>query len=172
MGHAGAAERRGPDRRSGSGTKGPPGANLFYFRKMSKGEADDFTEAARLEREDAAIATRRRADYPATDALVAAVRVAGGTWKHYLRYPRVRLLALRALCSRGRARPKSGDPILARLFPWRAPLPEGAAVDDATPPRRRARPRRAAAGGPRGQDLPKEVAWLVLSYWRSSRDAE
>ena len=45
MGHAGAAERRGPDRRSGSGTKGPPGANLFYFRKMSKGETDDFTEA-------------------------------------------------------------------------------------------------------------------------------
>ena len=49
MGHAGAAERRGPDRRSGSGTKGPPGANLFYFRKMQKGEADDFTEADMLD---------------------------------------------------------------------------------------------------------------------------
>ena len=38
-------ERRGPDRRSGASAKGPPGANLFYFRKMQKGEHDDFTEA-------------------------------------------------------------------------------------------------------------------------------
>ena len=35
----------GPDRRSGAGAKGPPGANLFYFRKMNKGEHDDFTDA-------------------------------------------------------------------------------------------------------------------------------
>ena len=47
QGHAGAQMRaaNGPDRRTGAGTKGPPGANLFYFRKMNKGEHDDFTDA-------------------------------------------------------------------------------------------------------------------------------
>ena len=47
QGHAGAKMRaaNGPDRRLGSGAKGPPGANLFYFRKMNKGEHDDFTDA-------------------------------------------------------------------------------------------------------------------------------
>ena len=46
MGHAGAMARSGPDRRGGGpSNKGPPGANLFYFRKMNRGEVDDYTDA-------------------------------------------------------------------------------------------------------------------------------
>ena len=52
-----------------------------------------------------AIARRLRCRPEAT-ALLADVRLAGGTWDAYLRYPRKRLLALRVLCARGR-RPRT-----------------------------------------------------------------
>jgi len=121
-------------------------------------------------------------------ALLADVRVAGGTWADYLRVPRTRVLALRILCERGRATPPTGHDgtalhrliarardasswaeaqsllraaapappgLLARLFPHR-----DAAASDERPPRR--------ARGPR--ELPKEVFWRVLEYWRCDRD--
>ena len=118
--------------------------------------ASDDAEAERLEAEEAAVAERRRADYPGTDALVAAVRAGGGTWGGYLRFPRQRLLSLHVLCARGRA--WTDDALLRRLFPWRPA---------AAQPRRS----RARARAP-GRELPKEVLWLVLTYWCSSRDLE
>ena len=47
--------------------------------------------------------------------LLADVRHAGGTWESYLRFPRTRLLALRVLCERGRAKTPD-DALLRRLF--------------------------------------------------------
>jgi len=83
-------------------------------------------------------------------AFLAACKAAGGTWDRYVRAPRVALLVLRAQCERGRATPPPG--VLDGLFgPTRA--------------RRRAPHRRPAPPA-----LPREVFWLVLSYWRSDRD--
>ena len=100
---------------------------------------------------------RRNGKDEAAD-LLADVRLAGGTWDAYLRYPRKRLLALRVLCERGRA--STDDDLLLRLFPWHAPPKNG-------PTTRAARRARA----PRAAQLPKEVFWLVLKFWRSDRDA-
>jgi hypothetical protein len=90
-------------------------------------------------------------------ALLADVRLAGG-WDAYLRYPRKRLLALRVLCGRGRA--KTDDDLLLHLFPWHPPPKNG-------PTTRAARRARA----PQAAQLPKEVFWLVLKFWRSDRDS-
>ena len=109
---------------------------------------------------DAEACARRLNHYDEAAALLADVRLAGGTWDAYLRYPRKRLLALRVLCERGRA--STDDGLLLRLFPWHPPV-----QDDATdePPSLHAR----ATQGPR--ELPKEVFWLVFKFWRSDRDA-
>ena len=88
-------------------------------------------------------------------ALLADVRLAGG-WDAYVRYPRFKVLALRILCERGRA--ETDDPLLRRLFPSHAPVEP----DGERPPLRA----RAASG------LPKEVFWLVVEFWRSSRDVD
>ena len=92
-------------------------------------------------------------------ALLADVRIAGG-WDAYLRYPRKRLLALRVLCERGRA--KTDDDLLLRLFPWHPPVQEKQG-----PTTRAARRARA----PQAAQLPKEVFWLILKFWRSDRDS-
>jgi len=88
-------------------------------------------------------------------ALLADVRRAGG-WTAYARVPRERLLALRALCARGRARTE--DAVLARLFPWR-------------PAAGRAPRTRLRARAEPGRAVPAEIFWLVLAYWRADRDA-
>ena len=67
-----------------------------------------------------------------------------GSYRKYLKEPRVELARLRLLCVRGRATPLA-DPALARLF-------------DVPNESMRA--------------IPKEVFWHVLAYWRSSRDDE
>jgi len=99
-----------------------------------------------------------RVGYGACD-LLADVRLAGG-WNAYLRYPRKRLLALRVLCERGRA--KTDDGLLLRLFPWQAPVKEKQG-----PTTRAARRARAAWDA----QLPKEVFWLILKFWRCDRDS-
>ena len=88
-------------------------------------------------------------------ALLAEIRLAGG-WHSYLRVPRKRLLALRVLCERGRA--STDDALLRRLFPWQPPVQE------------KQGPTTRAARAQAGQ-LPKEVFWLILKFWRSDRDS-
>ena len=87
------------------------------------------------------LGSRENADF------LAAVRAAGG-WRNYLREPRINLLMLRLLCQDGRAAAPAGT-VLERLFPSRSA----------------ARKRRVAR-----TTLPKEVFWLVASFWRSDRD--
>ena len=81
----------------------------------------------------------------AHDFLVA-VGAAGG-WRPYARAPRIELVRLRSLCSRGHATP---PPALRRLFG--APAPPSNKVARVVSP------------------LPDEIFWLVLSFWRTSRD--
>lgn len=90
-------------------------------------------------------------------ALLADVRRASG-WCRYVRYPRFCLLMLRYLVARGRA--ETNDNLLGRLFP--------------APPKKQDGKRRTRASK-RGASLaktalPREVFWLIVSYWRSSRD--
>mmetsp|Transcript_21487 Transcript_21487/g.74152 ORF Transcript_21487/g.74152 Transcript_21487/m.74152 type:complete len:362 (+) Transcript_21487:52-1137(+) len=123
--------------------------------------------------------------------IIAGVRAAG-SWEAYSTYPRRSLLALRVLCEHGRAKPPDVSailenmlpamdricaadslfdarfwartilpaplPILARLFPYRPPVGED--------PRTSLRARTAKI------DLPKEVFWLILSFWRTLRDPD
>ena len=123
--------------------------------------------------------------------VIAKVRAAG-SWEAYSTYPRRSLLALRVLCEHGRAKPPDVSailenmlpamdricaadslfdarfwartilpaplPILARLFPYRPPVGED--------PRTSLRARTAKI------DLPKEVFWLILSFWRTLRDPD
>lgn len=77
--------------------------------------------------------------------------VAAGSWKAYLRAPRIELVRLRSLCGRGRA--PSSDSFLQRLFgtPGSSARSTRAAKRTSTP-------------------LPNEVFWHVLTYWSTSRD--
>ena len=81
--------------------------------------------------------------------LIAEVKRAG-SWKAYLKAPRVELVRLRSLCNRGRAAPPP-DPILQRLF-------ANVAVSTSKPARTR-------------RPLPNEVFWHVLQFWRTDRGA-
>jgi hypothetical protein len=117
-------------------------------------------------------------------ALLADFRLAGGTWDAYLRYPRKRLLALRVLCERGRA--STGDDLLKRVFGPNVPAPQG--IDPAFFKQLSADERDAAIGMslrvypsqplakmPRSiahVQLPKEIFWLILKFWRSGRDSD
>ena len=53
-------------------------------------------------------------------SLVEGVRAAGGTWAAYARLPRRRVLSLRSLVARGRARPRvrtrGADAVVGRVF--------------------------------------------------------
>ena len=87
-----------------------------------------------IEAVDAAGFTGFNVDYKnAAIALLVAVRLAGG-WDAYVRYPRKRLLALRVLCERDRA--KTEDDLLLRLFPWHPPVQDDV-VDEPPSPRAR-----------------------------------
>jgi hypothetical protein len=90
---------------------------------------------------------------PEMAAFLADVRRAGGL-RAYMRYPRFRLLMLLKLVKKRRA--KTEDDLLVRLFP--------------TPPPQRTREATKRAAGLAVTELPQEVFWLVVSYWRSSRD--
>ena len=79
---------------------------------------------------------------------IAEVKCAG-SWKAYLKAPRVELVRLRSLCNRGRAAPPP-DPILQRLF-----------ANVAASTNKPARTRR---------PLPNGVFWHVLQFWRTDRD--
>lgn len=149
------------------------------------------------------------ARYSEVVALLADVRRAGG-WRKYVRYPRYRLLMLRILAERGRAKTK--DALFVRLFPIAPPDPDAAfasavavpganetlkralevalanagiqnvdaealAGDQAAalalaPNRRDGTPTRAPkrAANPSKTALPMDVFWLIISFWRSSRD--
>ena len=72
-----------------------------------------------------------------------------GSWKAYLKAPRVELVRLRSLCNRDRAAPPP-DPILQRLF-----------ANVAVSPSKPARTRR---------PLPNGIFWHVLQFWRKDRD--
>jgi hypothetical protein len=86
--------------------------------------------------------TRAAADF------IAEVKRAG-SWKAYLKAPRVELVRLRSLCDRGRAAPPP-DPILQRLF-------ANVAASTSKPARTR-------------RPLPNGVFWHVLQFWRTDRD--
>ena len=94
-----------------------------------------------------------REDGSALADFLAAVKRAG-SYAAYVRAPRVKLVRLRTLCARGRARPPA-DPILERLF---GGAPETSSTTKSTCSSRR--------------PLPNEVFWHVLAYWRTSRDDE
>lgn len=84
--------------------------------------------------------------------LLREVRLAGGSWRKYLAEPRRELVAFRALCARGRAS-APGDSVLARLFPA---------------PGRTRRQKRLR----RGADVPDELFWKIMQFWRSARDED
>jgi len=110
-------------------------------------------------------ASARLYDKVEAAALLADVRLAGG-WELYIRAPRKRLLALRVLCERGRA--KTDDALLQRLFPWHLAVRDEPGEDrDATDDSDPSLEARAAEASP----LPKEVFWLVLKFWRCDRDS-
>jgi hypothetical protein len=85
--------------------------------------------------------------YPNTRHLLSEILTAG-SWKRYVREPCVDLLLLRVLCQSGRASAPRGP--MKRLFS--ASFANSGA-------------KRAA----RGASLPDSLFWVVLSYWRSSR---
>ena len=118
---------------------------IFFFPGQNIRMSDEELEERQRENRE------RRLPWDTCAALLADVQSEGG-WARYARRPRSRLLALRALCERGRATPPKG--ILARLFP------------NAPPPERRSRRLNAIS-----RPLPKEVFWTILAYWRSDRDA-
>ena len=81
--------------------------------------------------------------------LVRAVKRAG-SWKRYVKEPRIALVRLRSLCARGHATPPP-EAVMQRLF--------------GAPASSTAKSARVA-----NRPLPNEVFWHILSYWRSSRD--
>ena len=106
---------------------------------------DDTVVAPRLRRVGVDYESAVEAHYRAR-ALLTAV-ISAGSWRKYLREPRVRLDTLRVLCARGRAAPPPGP--LARLFPCDAPC----------------------AGSVRARRVvPLDVFRKILGFWRSDRD--
>ena len=93
-----------------------------------------------------------REDGSALADFLAAVKRAG-SYAAYVRAPRVKLVRLRTLCARGRARPPA-DPVLERLFGGAPETPSTTKSPRSSPP------------------LPNEVFWHVVAYWRTSRDDE
>lgn len=124
---------------------------LLRVAAMAKKDASDFVRV--LLRRGASIDVLDRypdvlADsHPNTRRLLSEVTAAGG-WKRYARAPRIQLLMLRVLCQSGRASAPRGP--MKRLF-------SASFANSGT--------KRAA----RGASLPDSLFWVVLSYWRSSR---
>ena len=88
-----------------------------------------------------------------------------GSWKAYMRAPRVELVRLRSLCARGRATPPhatSGSLKLQTLISVaEMVIFERLFAFPSSPTTKTKAARR---------PLPNEVFWHVLSFWRSSRD--
>ena len=129
---------------------------------LSRGAALD---ARNNDGRDAETIARRFNNDDEAPALLADVRLAGGTWDAYLRDPRKRLLALRVLCERGRA--STDDALLRRLFPA-APATAAEGGKRAKRGLQRTREEYRAAKGGR---LPRGIFWHILEYWRCDRDS-
>ena len=90
---------------------------------------------------------------------------AAGSWKAYLRAPRVQLVRLRSLCDRSRAAPPSTDVASGKLMALTtlsaAEVAVFARLFGAPTPRT---PRASSAR------LPNEIFWHILAFWRTDRD--
>ena len=93
--------------------------------------------------------------------LCAGVRAAG-SWKRFVKAPRIDMIVLQRLCEAGRASP---PPVLARLFPTPA-TPIWLSWRESHQLRTTASNQDSGASTP----LPKELVWLILKFWRTDRD--
>ena len=100
--------------------------------------------------EDAEAVARSYNNIEAADFL-RDMKAPGGSYKKYLRAPRVELVRLRSLCDRGRAAPPSPSSAKLRTIPEAVVLQR-------------------MFGAPSKGRLPNEVFWHIISYWRTSRD--
>ena len=121
--------------------------------------------------------------------ILADVRAAG-SWEAYITYPRRSLLSLRILCEQGRAKPSDAlcndHDLAARILAAStigeahsvarafSPAPLGVlrALFPHHAPISKERPRESLRARTTKTDLPREVFWLILSFWRSDRDHE
>ena len=90
--------------------------------------------------------------------LCAGVRAAG-SWKRFVKSPRIDMIVLQRLCEAGRASP---PPVLARLFP----TPIWLSWRESHQIRTTASNQDSGVSTP----LPKELVWLILKFWRADRD--
>ena len=100
--------------------------------------------------EDAEAVARSHNNIEAADFL-RDMKAPGGSYKKYLRAPRVELVRLRSLCDRGRAAPPL--PLSAKL----RTIPEAVVLQR-------------MFGAPSKGRLPNEIFWRILEYWRTRRD--
>lgn len=124
-------------------------------------------------------AIARRSENYTIASLLASVRRAGG-WRAYVREPRVEMLVLRVLCEKGRA--TSRDGLHERVWGPNKFCPLGITYDLYKCLSEDARANVVAASRelfpsspkePRTtswRQLPKEVFWKILSFWRAPRD--
>lgn len=118
--------------------------------------------------------------------VIAEIRAAR-SWEAYRTYPRRSLLALRVLCEHGRAKPPEAialddlpakisaasslaecQSIARALSP--APLDVLKVLFPYHPPVGTEGPRESLRARTVKTDLPKEIFWLIISFWRSDRD--
>ena len=81
-----------------------------------------------------------------------------GSWKAYVRAPRVELVRLRSLCDRGRATPPHAASGMQTLSAAEMVIFERLFAFPSSPTTKTK------------ASLPNEVFWQILSFWRSSRD--
>ena len=135
-------------------------------------------------------------DFARTQEAVIQIKKAGG-WKSWAREPRRQLLALRVLCEQGRASPPVASismellaarvlealtigeakslarsatcapfSILERLFPTGSPPAPAKSAKKKRKEKRSYQLRDGAGAG----EFPKEIFWIILSYWHTSTD--
>ena len=112
---------------------------------------------------DAEATTLRHCNYSIKDAIINLIRdfKSAGSWKAYVRAPRVELVRLRSLCARGRATPPHAASGMQTISVAEMVIFERLFAFPSSPTTKTK-----AARDP----LPNEVFWHVLSFWRSSRD--
>ena len=118
---------------------------------------------------DAEATTLRHGHPDLRDPIVNLIRdfKSAGSWKAYVRAPRVELVRLRSLCARGRATPPhAASGSLERLLTLSAAEMVIFERLFAFPSSPTTKTKAARVARP----LPNEVFWHVLSFWRSSRD--
>lgn len=98
--------------------------------------------------------------------LCAAVRAAG-SWKRYANAPRIDIVVLQTLCARGRAAP---PPALAHLFPTTSFMEIFSKCSEDPDAAVEHQKREEYAAGRSTRSLPKELVWIILSFWRTDRD--